>query len=83
METIISVVDTWTANTDHSFLLIQKHALASLAIQKRAVTSGVWGSNLFCELKPGKWSKKYVILRENAIYLCANEKVSTFLLFFE
>ncbi|KAG0145685.1 hypothetical protein CROQUDRAFT_671605 [Cronartium quercuum f. sp. fusiforme G11] len=74
IEPILSVVDTWTVNTDNSYLLIQKHALASLAIQNRTITAGSWGSNLVCELKPGKWSKKYVMLKENAIYICANEK---------
>lgn len=74
VETVMSVVDTWTANTDNSYLLIQRHALASLAIQKRAMTAGTWSSNLFFELKPGKWSKKYVILKENGIYFCSNEK---------
>jgi hypothetical protein len=55
--------------------LIQKNDLSGLAVSKRSFTSGVHGGNLWCELKPGKWTKKYVLLRDNELYLCSNDKV--------
>ncbi|KAA1113123.1 hypothetical protein PGT21_021998 [Puccinia graminis f. sp. tritici] len=75
IETILSVVETWTsADTNETHLLIQKNDLSGLAVSKRSFTSGVHGGNLWCELKPGKWTKKYVLLRDNELYLCSNDK---------
>lgn len=75
IESIVSIVDTWTStDTNETHLLIQKNDLSGLAISKRSITSGIYGSNLWCELKPGKWTKKYVLLRDNGIYLCSNDK---------
>ncbi|PLW15845.1 hypothetical protein PCANC_20568 [Puccinia coronata f. sp. avenae] len=75
IETIMSIVNTWTsADTNETHLLIQKNDLSGLSVSKRSFTSGCHGGNLWCELKPGKWTKKYVLLRDNEIYLCANDK---------
>ncbi|WAR60449.1 hypothetical protein PtB15_9B388 [Puccinia triticina] len=75
IETIMSVVDTWTsADTNETHLLVQKNDLSGLAVSKRSFTSGRHGGNLWCELKPGKWTKKYVLLRDNELYLCSNDK---------
>ncbi|KNZ62869.1 hypothetical protein VP01_1213g6 [Puccinia sorghi] len=75
IETIMSVVNTWTsADTNETHLLIQKNDLSGLSVSKRSFTSGCHGGNLWCELKPGKWTKKYVLLRDNEIYLCSNDK---------
>lgn len=75
IEPLTKVMATWTPNSDSTFLLAKPSLIGSFAIADRAVTSGVHGGNLMCELRPGKWSKRYVVLRDNTIYLCANEKV--------
>ncbi|KAI9614835.1 hypothetical protein H4Q26_009231 [Puccinia striiformis f. sp. tritici PST-130] len=76
IEKIMNIVrDTWTSiDTNETHLLIQRSDLSGLAVSKRSFTSGVHGGNLWCELKPGKWTKKYVLLRDNSVYLCSNDK---------
>ncbi|POW21939.1 hypothetical protein PSHT_01859 [Puccinia striiformis] len=76
IEKIMNIVrDTWTSiDTNETHLLIQRSDLSGLAVSKRSFTSGVHGGNLWCELKPGKWTKKFVLLRDNSVYLCSNDK---------
>lgn len=66
---------TWTPNSESTFLVAKPSPIGGLAAANRPVTSGPHGGQLHCELKPGKWTKRYVVLQNQAIYLCANDKV--------
>lgn len=70
-------IESWSSEANSSLLLVKKSPLAPLlsSLSKMRSDSETTGGWAYLEVKHGKWSKRYLEVRNGAMYIGKSEKV--------
>lgn len=70
-------IESWSSEANSSLLLVKKSALAPLlsSLSKPRSEGETPGGWVHLEVKHGKWSKRYIEVRNGAMYIGKSEKV--------